>query len=175
MKEDLKELEKEAKDTKQEKSLDEPKEKGEEAEKEMKQSEQNMGQKQKSKASKSQKKASEKMSEMAQSLRKNSGDMNPDQINIDIKATRQILSNLIRLSFDQEDLMQKVKTTSTSSQAYITNQDEQNRLHNNSKMIRDSLFELSKRLTKLWKRMNDDLKDPPMGVLPALFVNIVPT
>ncbi len=159
MKEDLKELEKEAKDTKQEKSLDEPKEKGEEAEKEMKQSEQNMGQKQKGKASKSQKKASEKMSEMAQSLRKNSGDMNPDQIDIDIKATRQILSNLIRLSFDQEDLMQKVKTTSTSSQAYITNQDEQNRLHNNSKMIRDSLFELSKRLTKLSTGINKETTD----------------
>lgn len=82
-----------------------------------------------------------------------------EQIDIDIRATRQILTNLIRLSFDQEDLMGAVKHTSTSSQQYVTNQDEQNRLHNNSKMIRDSLFELSKKIDKLPVYVNKETTD----------------
>ena len=149
MKEDLKEAEKDAKDTKQKDALEDEQQKGDDAKKDMQQSEDQLGQKQNGKAGKSQSNAAKKMEEMAQSLRKKAGGMDMEQVDIDIRATRQILSNLIRLSFDQEDLMASVKRTSTASPAFVTNQDEESRLHNNSKMIRDSLFELSKRIEKL--------------------------
>ena len=149
MKEDMKEIEKLAKQTKKEDALDENKKDAADAKKQMEESEQELTKKDNKKAGKKQKDAAKKLEKMAQSMRGAAGGMDMDQIEIDIQATRQLLSNLIRLSFDQEDLIQAVKHTSPSSQAYITNQEEQNRLHSNSMMIRDSLFELSKRSEKL--------------------------
>ena len=96
---------------------------------------------------------------MAKSMRSAADGMDMEQIELDIRATRQLLSNLIRLSFDQEDLMQSVTKTSPSSQQYITNQEEQNRLHTNSMMIRDSLFALSKRSEKLPALINKSSTD----------------
>ena len=78
----------------------------------MQESEDGLDNSEKGKAGKSQGKAAQKMEDMAKSLRKKAGSKSPDEIDIDIRATRQILTNLIRLSFDQEDLMQSVKTTS---------------------------------------------------------------
>jgi hypothetical protein len=149
MKEDMKETQKLAKDTKQDGKLDDEAQQGKEAGQDMQDSQDQLSQNKKDKASKSQKQAADNLEQMAKSLRKKAGGMDMQQIEIDIRATRQILTNLIRLSFDQEDLMASVGRTSTSSQAYITNQEQQNRLHNNSYMIRDSLFALSKRIEKL--------------------------
>jgi len=149
MKEDMKEAQKLGKETKQGDKLEDEAKQGDDAKKDMQESQDDLGEKQNSKASKSQNSAAQNLEQMAKSLRKKAGGQDLEQIEIDIRATRQILSNLIRLSFDQEDLMAAVKQTSTSSQIYITNQEEQNRLHSNSYMIRDSLFELSKRIPKL--------------------------
>ena len=159
MKEDMKEIEKVAKQTKKDEGLDANKADAEEAKKEMEQSEKELSQKQNKPASKSQKKAAKKMEQMAKAMRSAAGGMDADQIELDIRATRQLLSNLIRLSFDQEDLMQLVKRTPSSSQAYVVNQEEQNRLHKNSMMIRDSLFTLSKRSEKLPALINKSSTD----------------
>lgn len=149
MKEDLKEAQKLSKETKQNDRLEDEEKQGNDASKEMQESENSLSQKQNSKAKRSQNEAAKNLEGMAKAMRKKASGMDIDQIEIDIKATRQILSNLIRLSFDQEDLMDKVNHTSPATQAYITNQEEQNRLHRNSQMIRDSLFQLSKRVEKL--------------------------
>ena len=149
MKEDMKDIEKLSKQTKQDKDLNDVKKAGEDAKKEMEESEKQLDQKQNSKASKPQKDAAKNLEQMAGALSKAAGGMDMEELDIDIRATRQILSNLIRLSFDQEELMSQVKHTSTSAQGYINNQEEQNRLHSVSYMIRDSLFALSKQVDKL--------------------------
>ena len=159
MKEDMKDAQKLAKDTKQEDRLEEESKQGDDAKKDMEESEEDLGKKQNSKASKSQKSAADNLEQMAKSLRKKAGSKSPQQIDIDIKATRQILSNLIRLSFDQEDLMDEVRHTVTYNQAYINNQERQNRLHSNSLMIRDSLFVLSKRIEKLPAVVNKETSE----------------
>ena len=156
MKEDMKEIEKLDKESKQGDKTDEEEQIGKDAEQDMQDSQQDLEQGDNEKASKSQGKASKKMKDMAQSLRKKAGSKSPDEIDIDIRATRQILSNLIRLSFDQEDLMQSVQTTAPTNQLYVNNQEEQNRLYRNSQMIRDSLFSLSKRVDKLSVTINKE-------------------
>ena len=55
--------------------------------------------------------------------------------------------------------MQEVRKAATSSQAYVNNQEEQNRLHKNSIMIRDSMFALSKRVDKLSAPINKETTD----------------
>jgi hypothetical protein len=159
MNEDMKDLQKSAKETKQEKSLDQPQDQGKEAQQNMQKSENELDNSNNSNASQAQKKAAQNLANMAKSLRSSAGGMGMQQLELDIRATRQILSNLIRLSFDQEDLMNSVKVTSPSSQNYITNQEEQNRLHGNSLMIRDSLFALSKRNFKLSAVINKETSD----------------
>lgn len=156
LKEDMKDVQKLAKDTKQKDRMEDEEKQGNDAKKDMQDSEDELNQKQNNKAGKSQKSAADNLESMAKSLRKKASGQDLEQIEIDIRATRQILSNLIRLSFDQEDLMAAVKTTSTASQAYVTNQEEQNRLHYNSQMIRDSMFALSKRITKLGATINKE-------------------
>jgi hypothetical protein len=154
LKEDLKEAQKLAKENKQNDRLENEENQGKDAGQNMQDSEDELDKQQNGKAGKAQDKAAKNLEDMAKSLRKKAGDEDIDEIEIDIRATRQILSNLIRLSFDQEDLMESVKTTSPASQAYITNQEQQNRLHHNSQMIRDSMFALSKRITKLSAAIN---------------------
>ena len=159
MKDDLKETQKLAKDTKQKDRLEDEEKQGGDAQKDMQQSEDNLDKKQNDKAGKSQKDAADNLEAMAKSMRKKAGGQDLEEIELDIRATRQVLSNLIRLSFDQEDLMSAVKTTSPASQQYVTNQEEQNRLHFNSMMIRDSMFALSKRIVKIATTINKETSE----------------
>jgi hypothetical protein len=136
--------------------LSKPASDGKQAGEQMQQSEQQLQQNDGSQSSQSQKKAAENLQGMANALRSMAGSMYIQQIDIDIRSTRQLLTNLIRLSFDQEGLMGDVRGTSTASQAYLGNMREQARLHNASQMIRDSLFSLSKRMFKLAPTVNKE-------------------
>ena len=110
----------------------------------------------KSGASKSGKNAKEALDKMAQKMKDAAGGGGPEQVEIDIKATRQILQNLIRMSFAQEDLINDVKKTSIADPKYVENTQQQNKLKKDSKMIADSLFALSKRLPKLSSNINKE-------------------
>lgn len=157
MQEDMKQLEKLNSDMKQQQqNLDAPKGKGSDAQKNMQQSSEQLQQNQNSKASQEEKQAIQNLENMAAAMREQANSMDMEQIDMDIRAVRQILTNLIRLSFDQEDLMKSVLKTSTTSPQYLVNQQEQNRLHSNSYMIRDSLFSLSKKLSKLSVSVNKE-------------------
>lgn len=122
----------------------------------MEQSEQELNQQQNSKSSLQQQKAAQHLQDMAQSLKSMAGGMNMQQIEMDIRAVRQILSNLMRLSFDQEQLMARMRSTSAASPLYLNIQKEQGKLYGASQMIRDSLFVLSKRLFKLAAVVNKE-------------------
>jgi hypothetical protein len=157
MKEDMKDLEKQNGELgKQKENLDKEQKQGENAQENMQNSQDQLEQNQKSKAGQSQSQAAQNLQDMANSMRMKAGGMDAEEIELDIKMTRQVLTNLMRLSFDQEKLMKQVPATNTTSQTYIANQHEQARLHNNSKMIRDSLFVLSKRLVKLDAAINKE-------------------
>lgn len=154
--EDMKEMEKLAKEMKDGKEMDEEKKMAEEAQKQMEQSSDELQQSQNSKASQSQSKAAQNLQQMAQSMRSAAAGMDMDQLTKDIRAVRQILSNLMRLSFDQEKLMGDIRDVNLASQGYVAKQQEQNRLHDNSKMIRDSLFEMSKDMFQLAATVNKE-------------------
>ncbi len=159
MQKDMKEIDKLNNEQRKPEKMDDMKEMGKEADKNMEESDQELQQNQKQKASKAQNKAQQNLQQMAASMKKMSSGMDAEQIDIDIKATRQVLTNLIRFSFDQEKLMNKVKQTSMSSPAYVTNTQEQNRLKGNARMIRDSLFSLSKRVFQIAASINKETSD----------------
>jgi hypothetical protein len=156
MKKDMKEPQELSKEMQQKPNMEEMQKSGSDAQQNMQQSQQQLNQKQSSKSSQQQSKAAQNLKEMAQAMQQSAEGGGMEEIEMDIRAVRQILTNLVRLSFDQEQLMDNVKETSTTTQGYLKNQQEQNRLHNNSYMIRDSLFSLSKRLFKLAPTINKE-------------------
>ena len=116
------------------------------------------------KASESQKKAADKMSELSQELQTAQQKMQEEENSEDMQAIRQLLSNLIQLSFDQEALMGKVKTTSVNDPQYPALAREQKKLRDDSKMIEDSLLALSKRNPKISPLVNKAITDINMNM-----------
>ena len=116
------------------------------------------------KASESQKKASDKMQELSSELQSAQNEMNEEQASEDMQAIRQLLSNLIKLSFDQEALMAKVKTTSINDPQYISLARTQKKLRDDSKLIEDSLLALSKRNPKISPQVNKEITNINMNM-----------
>ncbi len=155
LKKDLKEAVEQATKA-EEKELNKSEQAGKEAGNSMQQSSEQLNQNQKQNASKAQQQAKQKLQEMAESLRGAAGGSSPEQLDIDIRATRQILTNLVRLSFSEEGLVNKVKTTSAASPEYLNAISEQSRQYTASHIIRDSLYALSKRIFQLSAAVNKE-------------------
>ncbi|RYD51018.1 MAG: DUF4175 family protein [Sphingobacteriales bacterium] len=155
LKKDLKEAGQQATKA-EEKELSKSEQSGKDANGAMQQSSEQLNQNQKQNASKSQQQAKEKLQEMAQALRSAASGASLEQINIDIRATRQILTNLMRLSFAEEGLVGKTKQTSPASPEYLANLSEQSRQYTASHIIRDSLYTLSKRIFQLSATVNKE-------------------
>lgn len=104
-----------------------------------------LNQQKNNKASEKQKDASRKMDELSNALQEMMDSMMMDQLGEDYDTLRQILDNLIRLSFQQEDLMLDYGSTSTNDPRYPDKIKEQFDIKENMTMIADSLRALSKR------------------------------
>jgi hypothetical protein len=63
----------------------------------------------------------------------------------DLAMLRQILENLVRISFDQEDLMSRTKVINKSDPKYLTLIQDQNNLKEDLGSVEDSLYQLAKR------------------------------
>ncbi|MBS1774195.1 MAG: hypothetical protein JST82_15160 [Bacteroidetes bacterium] len=168
MDESMKEMNNVNKEMERKQNLDELAKKGNEAKKNMDESKEQLNSGQTGKSSKSQNQAAQNLKDMASGLRSAAGGMDIQQIEQDIRTVRQILSNLVRLSFDEEQLMKKVQNTPITTQSYVNNEDEQKRLHANSRMIRDSLFSLSKKSTKLAVTVNKETSELEKSIASAI-------
>ncbi|MBE0639307.1 MAG: DUF4175 domain-containing protein [Bacteroidales bacterium] len=111
----------------------------------MKESSDQLQKQQNKKASEKQKDASEKMEELSDALQEMMDGMMMDQVGEDLDALRQILDNLIKLSFDQEDLTITYGGTSTNDPKYTEAIKTQFDIKDNMSMVADSLKALSKR------------------------------
>ncbi len=148
--EKMKEMEEKNKDLERPKDLgEENEEKMDEIQEEMEDSKESLEKKENKSASKKQKSAAEKMKKMAQSMQSSmeSGEM--EQMEEDIAAIRQLLENLVTLSFDQEDLINQIRVTAINTPRYVSKIQEQFKLKDDFGLIRDSLYALAKRNDKI--------------------------
>lgn len=152
---ELDELEKMDEELENPNGMEETKKEQEEISEDMEKSSEELGSKKNKKASESQKDAAKKMSEMAQKMAamqqeaQNSGE--------DMDALRQLLDNLLHLSFEQEDLMERYKVMDRKSPEYVAITQQQKKLKDDAKMIEDSLFALSKRVVQLESTINKEI------------------
>ena len=85
------------------------------------------------------------MEDMADEMQQEKDEAEAEDIAEDIEALRQILDNLIRVSFKQEDVMQAVKRGGAKSPLFTDYIREQSNIQDYMRMIDDSLFNLAKR------------------------------
>jgi hypothetical protein len=111
----------------------------------MKESAEQLNKNNRSKAKDSQKDASEKMEEMADALQKEKYEAEEEDLAEDIETLRQILENLIRVSFKQEDVMLATKKAGYKSPLLTGYMREQTNIQEYMRMIDDSLTNLAKR------------------------------
>jgi hypothetical protein len=100
-------------------------------------------------ASESQKSAGEKMKKMAGSLQSSMESGDQEQQMEDIKAIRQLLENLVTVSFDQETLIEELDVTATTIPKYVDLVQEQFKLKDDFSIIEDSLRALALRNDKI--------------------------
>jgi len=100
-------------------------------------------------ASKSQKSAAGKMKEMAGSLQSSMSGGEQEQAEEDIKAIRQLLENLVTVSFDQEGLANSLNVTKANTPKYVELVQGQFKLKDDFAIIEDSLIALSNRVAEI--------------------------
>jgi hypothetical protein len=100
-------------------------------------------------ASQKQKNASDKMEKLSDKLSDMMDGMMEEQIEEDIMTLRQILKNLMHLSFEQEALMNSAKPVSRQDPKFQEIINSQNNLKRDFQVIEDSLVALGKRQTAI--------------------------
>ena len=99
----------------------------------------------KSKSAESQKKAGKKMQEMSDQMQSSFEQEQSQNLQEDMQTIRQILENIIKVSFQQENLMNRLSKTSTQDPALKNIIQEQYKMKDNLQMIEDSITAVAKR------------------------------
>mgnify|MGYP000843912834 CR=1 FL=1 len=156
---ELDELNKLNKELSEPNNFQKPEQQSEDVKQEMNESLENLKESQMNKASENQRKASEKMKRMSDDLFQMQQEMNQEQLGEDAAALRVILENLVRMSFDQEDLMDRLKVINRSDPKFVKIVEDQKRLKDNLSMVEDSLLALSKRQPMIGNFVNREIRD----------------
>lgn len=149
VKDDLKKLEELNKDMEEPAKLEDTENEQQNVEEEQKNSSEQLDKKQNSKASKSQKNAAKEMKKMAEQLQKGMEGEEQEENQENMDDLRNILENLITLSFDQEDLMKDFKSVNQLDPRYISLSQKQLKLKDDAVVIEDSLTALAKRVFQI--------------------------
>jgi len=149
VKKKMDEIQKENKELDAPKKIDEQKEEQEKTDEDLKKSEEQLEKKENKPASKSQKSAAKKMKDMAKAMKNDMEASAKEQIELDMKAIRQLLENIIGLSFGQEGLLTQFNATAINTPKYVSLTRDQMKIKNDFKMVDDSLQALSKRVIQI--------------------------
>ncbi len=158
-KKDMNDLEKKNEALEKPNDMDKTGEEQKDIQNDMQNSKEQLSEGKNSKASKSQKNASQKMEQLANKMDKMKQDMEKEQEEEDENSLRALLENLLHLSFDQEKLMQELKTMDINNPQYLKIGQQQRKLKDDAKMIEDSLFALSKRVVQIQSKVNKEIAD----------------
>ncbi len=140
-----KELEKKNEELKSPEKIEDSKPEMQEIQDEQQDSKEQLEKKDKGGASKKQKSAANKMKNLANKMKANkqSGDMK--QMEEDIAALRQLLENLVGLSFNQEQVMKDIQKATINTPAYVELAQQQFKIKDDFKLVEDSLAALAAR------------------------------
>ncbi len=120
------------------------------------------------KASQSQKSAANKMQKMSDKMKDMQQQQQSQEMEEDMGSLREIIENLIQVSFNQESLMTRVDKVKTYDPQYVKMIQEEKNIQDALKMIEDSLFALSKRQAAIKPIINREIGEINMNVDKAI-------
>jgi len=145
---DMEELEKKNEELEKQKDLGDEEENQEEMDdiqENMEESKEQMEKKNSKSASQKQKNAAGKMKKMAAKMKESMQQQEQEQLEEDMKTLRQLLENLVGMSFDQEDLIGEFGLAQVNTPKYVDLVQQQFKLKDDFRLIEDSLQALAKR------------------------------
>jgi hypothetical protein len=148
-KEELKKAEELSKELKEDSPLDTDKKNQEEISKDQKKSKEDLDKKDNKKAAGAQKKAGKEMKNLAEKLKDGMKSQESIETEENIDDLRQILENLVKLSFDQEKLMKDFRNIKVGDPRFVKLGQTQLKLKDDAKMIEDSLYALANRVFQI--------------------------
>ncbi|MGM1054699.1 MAG: hypothetical protein ACQEWG_02300 [Bacteroidota bacterium] len=155
----MEDLEKENENLKKPMDLVREEEEEQEIRDEQQQAEENLEQNKSEDAQKNQQKAAEKMKEMSKKMKASQRMGEGEQLNANIESMRQILSNLLVFSFEQEDLLLKFRDLRINDPGYAKELRKQQVLKEHFHHIDDSIFSLALNNPMITEKITAKLTD----------------
>lgn len=112
--------------------------------------------------------ASDKMQQMSQQMDSDMAGGSAMQMQEDLKSLRQLLENLITVSFDQEDLIIDFRSIDIHTPRYVENVQQQFKVKEDFTVIEDSLRALSKRVFQLEPYIMEKVNDINVNMVEGL-------
>ncbi len=149
LQEELRDIEQRNQSLKQPNALQDTKEQESEIDLSQQNSQQKIQENDKNGASEQQKKASEEMKKMSEMLSSMQMGMEMEMLQENIDDLKNIVDNLLKLSFRQETLMNDFKAVNPSDPRFITLSEKQLAMQDDAKIVEDSLSSLAERVFQL--------------------------
>ncbi|MDP1621809.1 MAG: hypothetical protein Q8M08_05680 [Bacteroidales bacterium] len=143
--EKIKELEKEGKELETPADLGNTKDKQDSISKSLSESTKKLNEKKTKEASGKQKKAAKEMNELAQQMEESQQDSEDEQLAEDADNIRMILENLVRLSFDQEEMIAHTRQIARNDPRYTELVYRQKEFSGKMQVVEDSLIAIARR------------------------------
>jgi len=157
--EEMKELEKKNSELEKPKDMEGTEEQMDKIDQDMENSKEQLEQKQNKNASKSQKNAAQRMKNMANQMKSKMASGKMAQMQEDMAMLRQLLENLVTLSFDQENLINEFSAVEISTPRYVALVQDQYKIKDDFKVVEDTLHALSKRVTQIESFVSEKVSD----------------
>ncbi|MGB0390514.1 MAG: hypothetical protein ACPGD5_03020 [Salibacteraceae bacterium] len=157
IKKDLKDLEKKNNDLEKKNDLPKLDEEKKKASDKMSESKEQNSAGNKKKSSESRKEAADQMEKMEKKLEAAQEKMEAEQQSEDLEKLRRLRQGLLELSFTQERLIESVSSTGGNDPQFVELTRLQKKLVDDSKMIEDSLYALSKRNIQIQSMVNKEI------------------
>lgn len=171
LQEQMDQLEELNEEMKQPESLEDFDQEESEIQEEQQQSSEMLEQKKRKKSSQSQQNASDKMKQMKKKMEEMQAGMEMTMMQENLDHLRDIVDNLVKISFDQENIMTEFRGVNQSDPRYVTLSQEQLKLKDDAKIIEDSLLSLANRLFQIQSfvtrevgAMNDEIQASLQGL-----------
>jgi hypothetical protein len=115
-----------------------------------------------------QRNASEAMQQMSNSLKAMQAAMQQQNMAEDIRTLREILDNLVKTSFAQEDLMEDVREVNVRDPRFVNLIQDQRKISNDLKVIQDSLNALAKRQIQIESYVTREIAEINLNIEQAI-------
>ena len=158
------ELKKKNEELKRPQKIEDAKEEMKDAKQDMNDAKQDLDKKEKKGAAKKQKSAAGKMKNMANKKKQDSKSGDMEQAEEDIKMLRQLLENLVGLSFDQEKNMKDIQASTINTPHYVELAQQQYKIKDDFKVVEDSLQALASRNFQIEAIINETVTNIKLAI-----------